>query len=131
MIDRLALKKAKELDEKKANREQEDWIRPTLLNGWKSRVSSAYPLVSYYKDDFGIVHLKGTTVDGEEKLMFTLPEGYRPEDRYNLFATPDTYADSTNLFAIINVKSDGSVEVSNASLNRITLNNISFRAVGP
>src|SRR5699024_5129470 len=38
--------------ESKANRQQENMISPTYLNGWGGNIG-------YYKDEFGVVHLEG------------------------------------------------------------------------
>jgi hypothetical protein len=66
------------LNKNKANIKQEDWISPTLLNGFITYVSFSSP-VKYYKDNFGTVHLKGTISSGTAGLAsFVLPVGYRP-----------------------------------------------------
>ena len=62
----------------KADKVQEAWITPTLLNGFTSDV---VPL-RYKKDSLGFVHIQGqvenmTTV----KRVFVLPVGYRPDRR--------------------------------------------------
>ena len=49
------------LYQEKANKVQEAWITPTLLNGWTE--VSGYP-VQYMKDEFGFVHLKGRIASG-------------------------------------------------------------------
>lgn len=76
MIDKIAYKKAKELEVKKANRQQEEWITPTLLNGWEPLGESYLP--QYRKTDFGVVEIRGTVKNGElGRPIFRLPEGYR------------------------------------------------------
>ncbi|OMD87831.1 MULTISPECIES: hypothetical protein [Paenibacillus] len=65
---------------KKAEKDTPAWLYPTLLNGWvqfTSIISSA----SFYKDSFGIVHVRGTVSSGvsaADTLLFMLPVGYRP-----------------------------------------------------
>ncbi|MEK3867014.1 hypothetical protein MHH60_26440 [Paenibacillus sp. FSL H7-0716] len=65
---------------KKAEKDTPAWLYPTLLNGWvqfTSIISSA----SFYKDSFGIVHVRGTISSGvsaADTLLFMLPVGYRP-----------------------------------------------------
>ena len=61
-----------ELDSEKANKVQETWITPTLLNG---ATNGAIP-VRYRKDQFGVVYFEGvvTVISGEVLL---LPAGYR------------------------------------------------------
>ena len=65
-----------ELDSK-ANKQQENWITPTLFNGWVNVVESQP--VRYMKDDFGFVHIQGRIRNGELRThAFTLPIGYGP-----------------------------------------------------
>jgi hypothetical protein len=70
---------AKQIDTK-ANKVQEDWIEPTLINGW---VNTATTRISrYYKDEFGIVHLVLNIKDGTSTALtkiLDLPVGYRPD----------------------------------------------------
>lgn len=61
----------------KANKVQEAWITPTLLNGWVAQDAIAYP-VAYRKDEFGKVYFKGRIMAGTGTTIFTLPVGYRP-----------------------------------------------------
>ena len=62
-----------ELDTEKANRVQEAWITPTLLNGW----GAEFP-VAYMKDQLGFVHVKGAVRGGTIGVtVFFLPNGYR------------------------------------------------------
>jgi hypothetical protein len=59
----------------KANKTQEAWITPTLLNAWTE--VAGYP-VRYMKDEMGFVHIKGRVTGGTLGLrVFTLPSGYR------------------------------------------------------
>lgn len=55
-------------------------IAPVLINGWVN-FGGEYGDAAYYKDSFGIVHLRGvikagTTAPGT--IIFNLPMGYRP-----------------------------------------------------
>ena len=65
------------LDAKKANKVQEAWITPTLINGWKTFVNSP---VQYRKDEFGVVHFRGRLDPSTKTAMefCYLPAGYRP-----------------------------------------------------
>lgn len=63
-----------------AKKEQENWITPTLLNGWYS-IRTNQPL-QYMKDELGFVHIRGTLkkgADSTSNIVFELPEGYRPK----------------------------------------------------
>ena len=64
------------LYQEKANKAQEAWITPTLLNGWVQHTS--FENVAYMKDDMGFVHLRGGVSSGAiATLLLTLPSGYR------------------------------------------------------
>ena len=65
--------------------EQESWQPINLLNGWKKAKLFNDPLTpvpltppGYFKDSFGIVHLRGAVQNGNNQI-FKLPVGYRPE----------------------------------------------------
>lgn len=59
----------------KADKTQEAWITPTLLNGWVA--DSGFP-VGYFKDNMGVVHIKGRVSSGTtSSTIFVLPAGYR------------------------------------------------------
>lgn len=64
----------------KANKQQEAWITPTLLNGWTGNVK-------YKKDNFGIVHFKGTLTPGTG-TAFQLPSQYLPSQTLT-FSVPN------------------------------------------
>lgn len=105
----------------KANKKQEDWITPTLLNGWEQH--SAYDRVGYYKDDFGVVHLRGSVRLGEARTtLFTLPSGYRPR-KYAVYPV----ATSASNVGILYVDYNGIV-YSYHTGESLSLNHISFRA---
>ena len=62
----------------KANKAQEEWITPTLLNGFTSAVLP----VRYKKDSLGFVHIQGQVENiTTNKAVFVLPVGYRPDRR--------------------------------------------------
>lgn len=64
------------LYQEKANKVQEAWIYPTLLNGWVDYDSTTR--IRYRKDGFGRVHLDGTAKNGASgQALFLLPDGYR------------------------------------------------------
>ncbi len=64
----------------KANKAQEEWITPTLINGWYAIRSLEPP--QYMKDSLGFVHFRGAIAKSAEatsNVAFILPVGYRPE----------------------------------------------------
>lgn len=64
------------LYQEKANKVQEAWITPTLLNGWTNYGTD---VLKMYKDEFGIVHIRGRVRGGLAfNPIITLPAGYRP-----------------------------------------------------
>lgn len=64
------------LYQEKANKVQEAWITPTLLNGWVQFEPNSN--AAYMKDEFGFVHLKGKLKSGIVAAdLFSLPVGYR------------------------------------------------------
>ena len=65
----------------KANKKQEDWITPTLLNGWTNRIPSTP--VRFRKNEFGRVEIEGAIKGGTLGVpAFVLPPGYRAEAHY-------------------------------------------------
>ena len=109
----------------KANKAQEAWIAPTLLNGWIN-FGSGYETAGYYKDEFGVVHLKGlirtgTTTAGT--ILFTLPVGYRPT-----LSTFFVNANSARLESTqISIESNGNVLGYGLNATWTSLEQISFK----
>ena len=97
----------------------EAWITPTLLNGWK--VNGQEP--QYYKDQFGIVHVRGIAAVGPNFApIFSFPAGYRP--------STDRYFSSLNgtSFMPLYVNTNGTVQPLASGNSRISLNQILFEA---
>jgi len=64
----------------------EDWIAPTLQNGWVNFGNSdpsagTFDSAGYCKDSIGFVFLKGLLRAGTGTTIFILPVGYRPSLR--------------------------------------------------
>lgn len=52
---------------------------PAFQNGWTNYDASNYSSTAFWKDPFGIVHIKGFVRSGTlSAAAFTLPAGYRP-----------------------------------------------------
>ena len=113
----------------KADKKQEDWITPMLINGWVATDNRTYP-VGFYKDTLGVVRLRGRVQSGTSPNVFQLPAGYRP----NFFLTSYP-ASVSNTSAIVNVaiSSSGTVTIGNHTSiptgQGVYLDNISFRSV--
>lgn len=108
----------------KANKAQEAWIAPTLLNGW---VNAGGFGTAYFKDEFGFVHLKGLVSSGSLGVtVFTLPEGYRPAISTpisSVYRSGGTYGSYS-----VNINTDGTIFLfGTAGTTWNALNNISFK----
>lgn len=92
-------------------------------NGWVN-FGGANASASYYKDPFGIVHVKGTVKSGTlNATIFTLPPGYRPQED-EIFS-----AVQNGLFVPIVVHPDGTVvPFANTTNVYVTISGITFRA---
>ena len=105
----------------KANKVQEAWITPTLLNGWVATMP-----VSYCKDEFGIVRVKGFVNSGTiGSTVFTLPIGYRPTHNKYLIGYGGYGSDTAICKTMI--LPTGTLSILNANVN-MSLDTISFRA---
>jgi hypothetical protein len=51
---------------------------PAFQNSWTNESPTSEVTTAFYKDPFGIVHLKGLVTGGANGTIFTLPVGYRP-----------------------------------------------------
>ena len=73
----------------KANKLQEDWITPTLLNGWVNRTPTTP--VRFRKNELGRVEIEGAIKGGTLGVpVFVLPKGYRVENYYpKVFGAPN------------------------------------------
>ncbi|QYY44793.1 hypothetical protein ACKE5C_19060 (plasmid) [Aneurinibacillus thermoaerophilus] len=104
-----------------ARKQQGQWIVPVLLNGYTNVYQSGY-----YKDDMGIVRLKGRLgigITSNSTIIFYLPVGYRPS--LPLFMrTPsgDIYIGTDGGVRIYNYASNPS------AANVVLIDGISFRA---
>ncbi|TQK53835.1 hypothetical protein FB479_10848 [Brevibacillus sp. AG162] len=110
-----------------ARKQQGQWIAPVLLNGWVN-YGAGYSSAGYFKDDFGIVHLrgmiKGGTVGGTVPA-FKLPAGYRPNVSHYFSAS--SY-NGTIVFSSIEVGSNGYIVVSTGGNSWLSMDGITFRA---
>jgi hypothetical protein len=111
----------------KADKVQEAWIAPTLLNNW-TNYSETYSQAGYFKDSFGIVHLRGFVkggpigTDRPAESIFTLPSAYRPS-RILYFVSV-----SSNALAVIRITGAGDVNCIYGDNAWLSLDGITFRA---
>jgi hypothetical protein len=103
--------------------ENEDFIAPTLVNGFTNYGGNFAP-AGYFKDEFSNVNLRGlvnTAGNPDGVTIFTLPVGYRPS--YQLIFTTL----NNDVYARIDVFTDGTVKVASGSAGWFNLEQISFR----
>lgn len=114
-------------DDLKANKAQENLITTSPLSGW-----SAMSAISYYKDQFNIVHVKGwitsgsnTSIRASGTKLFSLPVGYRPVSGIVNFSlgTNTTATDGRTVNAFL---FNGTLELDGTSLGNILID-LSFR----
>lgn len=108
------------------------WIAPTLLNSWTNFDAGANAQAGYYKDDLGIVHLRGlikggTTTAGTKVL--TLPVGYRPSATIR-FPVNTVSGVSTIASSLAGVANNGDLLVDSTPWGNtyVALDGISFRS---
>lgn len=93
-MDVINYAKIKQIEDKKADKQQEEWIVLSLINGWEH-----YPVYSplkIMKDSLGFVHLEGTVRNGTGPgVITTLPVGYRPAAQYLFGYTGDEFSGGT------------------------------------
>lgn len=109
----------------KANKQQQSWITPTLLNGWVDY--SVNWKCGYYKDDMGIVRIRGGVKSGvttQGTPIFTLPEGYRPSQN------ADYRTIIQDVVANVRIYTNGNVAIISGSATSLSLDGITFRAEG-
>ena len=83
----------------KANKKQEAWISPTLLNG-------ATGTVQYRKNEMGRVEFRGNLRSNSGSSLFILPDGYRPrEDCVFIAPISNQLKDTIRRFKIISIGS--------------------------
>lgn len=99
-------------------------IDAVLAAGWTNLGNDIdYPPLTYYKDQFGVVHVNGTVTKGEgaTHLATTLPVGYRP------LKTLFFYSNLKDGFlSEITVKPSGELSITGSTANTLSVN-ISFR----
>lgn len=97
------------------------WISPPLEGDWEDHAAGYIPL-SYRRDGFGRVHLRGRATAGDGGVIFNLPTGFRPGGRL----TFDAIADGAQ--ARIDIHAGGRVEAIASSSAYTSLDGISFSA---
>ena len=123
-LAKWALDELRRLDNEKANKDQEAWITPTLLNGWDN-LGNGLSAAAYMRDEFGFVHLKGVVVGGStlpDTLIFTLPAGYVPTEK-RMFCV-----NSNDTMGRVHIDPYVGVIVQKATSGFLQLDGITFKA---
>ena len=113
---------------------------PAFDSGWQNLDDGRTATAAFYKDPWGVVHLKGTVKNGSPHgTIFMLPCGYGPNKDQN-FAVPSYGANTSNM-GIVDVVfvtpacADGTyraeVRSAQSSATALSLNDVTFRAYGP
>jgi hypothetical protein len=99
---------------------------PTFRNGWVNYAPSGVESAGFYKDIFGIVHLKGYINSGTASVVFTLPAGYRPSEE-KFFPSIDS--SGSGQMAWVAIEADGRLVAlsSGACCVQHTLDGITYR----
>lgn len=93
-IDAYTKAEADALLAQKADKGQEEWKIPTLINGWGTTAEPLNP-PKYKKDSLGFVVMCGRVSDGEaHTVAFILPEGYRPSQNVSFMCAVTSSAAS-------------------------------------
>jgi hypothetical protein len=103
------------------------WTAPTLSGAW---VVNGAPTATpgYRMLPGGRVELRGQVKSGAAGALFTLPEGYRPEDEITFPAVCDNGGGA--IINFVDVQADGAVTVSVAASVFLSMDGMSFQA-GP
>lgn len=105
-----------------ARRAQGPWLAPTFINAWVNYGGSD-ATAAYYKDDFGLVHIRGRIKSGTiGQTAFVLPAGYRPDQPLRLAV------DSNGAHGVITIGTDGTVTPSVGTNTDVSINVRPFRA---
>jgi hypothetical protein len=103
----------------------EGFQTPTFNAGWQN-VGGSFQTAGFYKDPFGIVHLRGDVqrVSGTDSTIFVMPVGYRPSALENFAA----YGNGGTAAGVAIRASDGNVVLVAGDVGFIGLGGISYRA---
>ncbi len=105
---------------------------PQFENGWANFDSANFSTAGFYKDPFGVVHLKGTLVNAtDNSIAFQLPPGYRPSKQHLM----PMGSEAPNPFGVpvpakLEVESDGEVrpDCDGAGCASAGIDGLTFRA---
>ena len=93
--------------------------------GWQN-VGFGFQAVGYFKDQFGVVHLRGAAerVSGSSNHLFTLPVGYRPTAIENFLV----YGDSGVVASVV-IQPGGEIFMISGPTAFVSLAGVTFKAL--
>jgi hypothetical protein len=99
--------------------------QPSFENSWVNYNSSTYRTAAFYKDPFGVVHIKGLVKSGSSgTTIFTLPPGNRPSLTYLVTGLQSAAAAD----CYITILATGDVRVNGTSVSTLASIECSFRS---
>jgi hypothetical protein len=109
---------------------------------WMNAPGGGHTTAAFYRDPYGVVHLKGVVTSGaaahggtlgvHDATVFLLPPGDRPEATWGFATLVTDYPSSTSL-AEVDVTAQGAVTLvkpTTAAIVSLSLDGITFRATG-
>lgn len=112
----------------KADKAQPGWLDAILLNGWTQHAVATVK-AGYYKDEFGVVRLRGMIAGGtitRNTLLFILPVGYRPRFGHNYTCRSQSNG-TTDVLGTISISEEGGVYIMTGQASALCIDT-SFRA---
>jgi hypothetical protein len=97
---------------------------PAFGSGWKN-AGGGYQVAGFYRDQEGVVHLRGVVDLGSTLTIFTLPPGYRPAATEAFSAL---LGDTHIAWVFVVASGDVDLEFLGGSGSTLSLSQISFRA---
>jgi hypothetical protein len=96
---------------------------PAFQNSWVNFNESTHEHAAFFKDPFGIVHLKGIIKNGSaiNTVAFTLPVGYRPPLLFHCGAY------SNSAFGGLHIQDSGNVIPQTGSTAWFSIDSATFR----
>jgi hypothetical protein len=99
--------------------------QPAFKNGWANEAPGFESTAGFFKDPWGVVHLKGIVTGGTVSTIFTLPAGYMPS-AYECITT-----ERAGAIAYICIAPNGDLyQQAGGSAGSLLLDGISFSAAG-
>jgi hypothetical protein len=100
--------------------------QPAFQNGWVNEAPGLESKAGFFKDPWGVVHLKGLVTGGTVSTIFALPSGYRP----STFECITTERSGAVAFICLD-PTDGSLyQQFGGSTGSLLLDGLSFSAAG-